>query len=503
MPKTLRILSLTLLLAFAFSTSLSAEELYGKVLSVSGERVSISLDGSKLPLPGDRVQISEEVPGLGALPLQGSWSVTAVSSSSVTAESDGEAAEPQPGHRVVIFSERPTTPGELKKDVRTSYEEGMNYMYGRNGIAQDYNKAFERFMDAAERGYAPAQMKIGYLYSAGKGVERDYKASFEWARKAANQGSAGGLYNVGWAYYYGKGAPQDRTEATKWFMKAAEKGHTKAEAKLGVAYYNGFGVDQDYVEAARWYTKAADGGHSESQCLLGIMYSEGKGVLRDYAEARRRFEQGAEQGNLCSQKQLGFLYWNGNGVAKDNDEAYRWFRKAADKGDPAGERLVGFCYEHGLGVSKDALKARNWYQKAADHGDQMAKEYLAKMGTSATSSAPRTTPPSASAVPSGAASYVAQLRSSDGRSQQQGAKQLYRSAYKNDPAVLKAVEAALLNGYNADLGNGAHVDAMAWLCNILGDSRERTYAATLQKVAKESRNAKIVKYARKNYKQLR
>ena len=492
------------LFASVFPALLCAEELYGKVVSVSGARVTISLQGGKLPQPGDRVQISEDIPGMGALPLQGSWRVTAVNATSVTAEPDGVAADPQPGHRVVVFSDHPSTPGELKKDVRSTYEEGLNYMHGRNGVAKDYKRAYTLFREAADRGYAPAQVKVGYLYSSGNGVERDYEAAFEWARKAAGQGNASGQYNVGWAYFYGKGAPQDRTEATKWFMKAAEKGNTKAEAKLGVAYYNGFGVEQDYAEAARWYTKAAKGGHTSSQCTLGIMYTDGKGVEKNYARAKQWFEKGVEKGDACSQKQLGFLYWGGNGVVKDEREAFGWFKKAADQGDAPGERLVGFFYERGIGIAQDPEKARSWYRKAVAKGDKMAGEYLAKMGTSP--APPQGTPHGSGAlsgVPAGASQYLSMIRSSDGRVQQEGAKKLYRSAYKSDPTVLKAVEKALLEGFNADLNNGAHVDAMAWLCNILGTSNDRTYAATLEKVSKASRNAKIKKYARKNYGQLR
>jgi TPR repeat protein len=270
---------------------------------------------------------------------------------------------------------------------------------------------------------------------------------------------------------------------------------------MGVAYQNGFGVEEDYAEAARWFETAAKNGHSAAQCSLGVMYTQGEGVEKDYAKARKWFEKGVAKNNLCSIKQMGFLYWSGHGVEENHERAFKLFKKAADRNDASGMRLVGYFYEKGLGVAQDHAVVEDWYKKAIAKGDSMAKDYLADMKT-----APKVSSPSSGRVsnlPAGAVQYVSMIRSSDGRSQQRGAKSLYKSPYKSDPKVLKVVEKELLKGYNRDIRNGDHVDAMSWLCNILGTSGDRSYAATLQKVYNESGSKKIKKYARKNYGRLR
>lgn len=57
---------------------------------------------------------------------------------------------------------------------------------------------------AAENGYAPAQNRLGYDYSAGRGVKGDNAAATYWYRKAAEQGNAAAQFNLGAAYGWGR-----------------------------------------------------------------------------------------------------------------------------------------------------------------------------------------------------------------------------------------------------------------------------------------------------------
>lgn len=91
----------------------------------------------------------------------------------------------------------------------------------------------------------------------------------------------------------------------------------------------------------------------------------------------------------------------------------------------------------------------------------------------------------------------AQLVSGIPAQERRAAKTLYRK-HRNDPAILEPVSAALLRGFADDLDNNHHVDAMAWLCNILGATGNPDYAATLKTVLNRSRSRKIKGYAKKN-----
>lgn len=65
------------------------------------------------------------------------------------------------------------------------YEKGKEL--SKNG---EYDKAFEYYQKAAEKGYALAQFYLGLCYHNGDGVEKDLSEAVIWCRKAADQGHA-------------------------------------------------------------------------------------------------------------------------------------------------------------------------------------------------------------------------------------------------------------------------------------------------------------------------
>lgn len=98
--------------------------------------------------------------------------------------------------------------------------------------------------------------------------------------------------------------------------------------------------------------------------------------------------------------------------------------------------------------------------------------------------------------------YVNMLRSDDASKKRAAARAIHKS-YSRHPGLLEVVNEELLKGYNMKVRDGHHVDAMAWLCNVLGASGQTDYKATLEKVARETRSRKLKKYARQNSRRLR
>ncbi len=94
-------------------------------------------------------------------------------------------------------------------------------------------------------------------------------------------------------------------------------------------------------------------------------------------------------------------------------------------------------------------------------------------------------------------SYLDKLKGNDSKQSRWAAKKLYR-AYPYDPAMLKEVNWVLLKGYNSDLDDKHHADAMAWLCKLLANSKDRTYRSTVQEVADNTKSPKIKKHAEKS-----
>ncbi len=67
------------------------------------------------------------------------------------------------------------------------FTRGANFELGR-GVPQDYAEAARWYRRAAERGYPPAQNKLGQFYTRGHGVPRSEIEAFVWYSLAAASG---------------------------------------------------------------------------------------------------------------------------------------------------------------------------------------------------------------------------------------------------------------------------------------------------------------------------
>ncbi|ORZ24783.1 hypothetical protein BCR41DRAFT_348507, partial [Lobosporangium transversale] len=185
-------------------------------------------------------------------------------------------------------------------DAIIQNSQGEMYYYGK-GVPQDYLKAFDWYLKAANQGYASAQYNLGYMYLKGKGVPHDYSTAFSWFLKAANQGDVDAQNALGDIYSEGKGVPRDYSTAFNWYLKAANQGDADAQNALGDIYYYANGVPQDYSKAIDWYLKAANQGNADAQYTLGDMHHNGDGVTLDYSKAIDWYLKAANQGNADAQ----------------------------------------------------------------------------------------------------------------------------------------------------------------------------------------------------------
>jgi soluble lytic murein transglycosylase-like protein len=63
---------------------------------------------------------------------------------------------------------------------------GRRYEHG-DGVVADVDRAIRLFCKAANKGYADAQYRLGWIYSHGRGVQRDDRLAAAWFEKAARQ----------------------------------------------------------------------------------------------------------------------------------------------------------------------------------------------------------------------------------------------------------------------------------------------------------------------------
>ena len=144
---------------------------------------------------------------------------------------------------------------------------GVRYEKGI-GFLQNWSRAFQFYLLAANQGLARAQNNLGACYSNGQGVEKNLSEAVRWYRLAANQGLAFAQKNLGNCYYYGKGVEKNLSEAVRWYQLAADQGDAQAQNNLGVCYFNGKGVEKNLSEAVRWYRLAANQGLAQAQNKL-------------------------------------------------------------------------------------------------------------------------------------------------------------------------------------------------------------------------------------------
>jgi len=121
---------------------------------------------------------------------------------------------------------------------------------------EDYELAFQNFMQATELGDPHAQYNVGLMHVFGHGTPADYGEAAEWFRKAASQGLPEAQNALG--------AILARTpwpdEAVRQFQAAAEQGDALAQYNLASMYAAGHGVAVDPARAHYWRSLALNQG---------------------------------------------------------------------------------------------------------------------------------------------------------------------------------------------------------------------------------------------------
>ncbi|MGN7611840.1 tetratricopeptide repeat protein, partial [Magnetococcales bacterium HHB-1] len=95
------------------------------------------------------------------------------------------------------------------------------------------NNALFYFTQAAERGLAQAQERLGLLYADGRGVDRNYQKAEFWLKKAALQGKIRAQYSLALIHAEGLGTAQDFHKGYLWAHWAAsrQKGGSSEERR--------------------------------------------------------------------------------------------------------------------------------------------------------------------------------------------------------------------------------------------------------------------------------
>lgn len=290
-------------------------------------------------------------------------------------------------------------------------ELGLLLYIGRDGIRQDFVKAIDLFEKARSKGNLDATWWIGMAYDAGKGVEKNEAKAVALYRQAADGGFARAQVSLGRAYFDGRGGlTKDETQALYLYDKAAGQNDPSALRSLAHDFLFGFAsknVKKSYelmVRAANlgnklafadlctlfesfdvpvvgeptkasWCIKAAEAGDIDAQHVLSTLYLSGEGVPKDDGKAAEWAIKAASQGLGRAQYQAGLLFSSGRGVVADNVIAYAWHNLAAGSVN-VGEKFDGVVA--GAAAHRDKL-ARSMSPEDVTEAQRLASNW--KKGT--------------------------------------------------------------------------------------------------------------------------
>lgn len=123
---------------------------------------------------------------------------------------------------------------EFIKDMNAQelYELAMKHIYG-DGVPEDNELATSLLMQAHDMGHVEATYNLGICYHYGFGTDVNLKKAFELYLESANKGYGKGQELVGRFYNRGIHVKQDRGKAEYWLTKAMESSDIEAveEAK--------------------------------------------------------------------------------------------------------------------------------------------------------------------------------------------------------------------------------------------------------------------------------
>jgi len=232
------------------------------------------------------------------------------------------------------------------------------------------------YFDAAMRGEAWAQTKLGKSYIASSDDPARQQRGVELLKQAAEQNDAEAIYMLASLSAAGAGVEQSNVETFTQMKRAADLGFAEAQFALGTMYFEGLGTAKDDAAALALFRRAADGGNKEAMFSAGrIMLSQPDPEMR--AEGLALMKRAIESGHVKATLMLATAYGRGsNGLPKDEAKAEALLKPAAERGDADCQMTLASLYKFGDTFAARRNEARVWLQRAADQGQPKALEIL-------------------------------------------------------------------------------------------------------------------------------
>lgn len=332
--------------------------------------------------------------------------------------------------RISFFNGRKGTSGS--NWWTDGYKQAREYLYGSDSVLQDFEKAYQKFLQEAEQGNGFAMQDLGRMLADGLGRDTDMALAQEWYGKAlrafrTEEASVKEKqkpyfqYRIGKMYAFGLGTEQNDEQAAYWFSQAAALGHKYAQYSLAGLYRCGQGVEQNDMQAFDLYRSSSDQGNPYASLELAKMYQDGLGTKQDSQQAGRRFQdaysgfvileeknhddrlqyrigqmlhtgmgtepdderaagywkKSAKLGNINVQYALGKLWLETE--SGDSSLAVEWLTRAANADHSSAQYALGKLYRDGVYFEKDMGQAMKWFRSSAELGNAYAAYQMGQL----------------------------------------------------------------------------------------------------------------------------
>ena len=151
-----------------------------------------------------------------------------------------------------------------------------------------------RWVDAAERGDAEAQFRLGMLCKKGLGeFSKSPSDALMWLTRAADQGHIQACYHLGILYKYGDGP--------RIFNGVITEGDGSCERNDELS-------NRYFAVAIKGLLALIAQNDTNAMLWLAALYTHGHGVEKSEAEARRLIVRAAELGNPLAESRIGMKH---------------------------------------------------------------------------------------------------------------------------------------------------------------------------------------------------
>jgi TPR repeat protein len=224
-----------------------------------------------------------------------------------------------------------------KQKIAESFEDVLAYSFKPKN--DDYEKAYRTSRLLAVRKDPQAFFNLAYMYENGKLIFEDPVKAMHYYQQAADLGFAPAQINLANMYFYGRGVRKDYDKAFKLYEAASKQNDAIGLYNLAVMYYNGYGIKQNYEKAFALFQKAALLGLEYAEYALGLMYYEGKGAEKDYKKSLEHFLK--VQNIAPAAHTIGLIYLHGYTGEQNEQKALEYFTKAGKAGYAKSQIYLG------------------------------------------------------------------------------------------------------------------------------------------------------------------